>query len=70
MEVFNVDHTCARNCLTLYWLNVEPVHLLLSASGGTSKSYLLKVIYNAITKTLFYHCKDPKKDRLILPGCA
>ena len=28
----------------------------------------MKVIYNAITKTLFYHCKDPEKPRVLLLG--
>ena len=30
--------------------NVEPVHMLLLDCGGTSKSHLVKVIYNAISK--------------------
>ena len=28
----------------------------------------MKVIYNAISKTLLYHCKDPEKPRVLLLG--
>ena len=48
--------------------NVEPIHIFLSGSGGTGKSNLMKVIYNAISKTLLYHCKDPEKPRVLLLG--
>ena len=48
--------------------NVKPIHIFLSGSGGTGKSHLVKVIYNAISKTLFYHCKDLEKPRPLLLG--
>ena len=48
--------------------NVEPIHIFLSGSGGTGKSNLVKVIYNAISKTLLYPCKDPEKPRVLLLG--
>ena len=35
-------------------------------SGGTGKSHLVKAIYNAILKTLLYHCKSPEKLRVLL----
>ena len=41
--------------------NVEPVYIFFSDSGGTGKSHLVKVIHNAISKKLLYHCKDPDK---------
>ena len=44
------------------------MHIFLSGSGGTGKSYLVKVIYNAISKTLFYHYKDPEKHRVFMLG--
>ena len=44
------------------------MHILFSGSGGTGKSHLVKVIYNAISKTLLYHCKDPEKPRVLLLG--
>ena len=28
----------------------------------------MKVLYNALSKTLFYHCKQPKKPRVLLLG--
>ena len=37
-------------------------------NGGTSKYHLVKVIYNAISKTLLYPCKDPEKPRVFLLG--
>ena len=37
-------------------------------SGGTGKSHLMKVICNAISETLLYHCKDPYKPRVLLLG--
>ena len=37
-------------------------------SGGTGKSHLVKVICNAISETLLYHCKDPYKPRVLLLG--
>ena len=40
--------------------NSEPVHIFLSGSEGTGKSHLVKVIYNSISKTLLYQCKDPE----------
>ena len=36
--------------------------------GGTGKSHLMKVICNAISETLLYHCKDPYKPRVLLLG--
>ena len=44
------------------------MHVFLSGSGGTGKSYLMKVINNAISKTLLYRCKDPEKPRVLFLG--
>ena len=30
------------------------------------KSHLVKVIYNAVSKTLLYHCKNPEKPKFFL----
>ena len=43
--------------------NVKPVNIFLSGNGSTSKSHLVKVIYDTISKTFLYHCKDPEKPR-------
>ena len=61
-----MDHTWAKNYVKYDGHDGEPVHKFLSGSGGTGKSYLVKVIHNAISKTLLYHCNDPEKPRVIL----
>ena len=67
-ELFNVVHTWAKNFVKYDANEVEPVHIFLLGSAGTCKSYLVKVIYNAISKTLLYNCKDPEKPRVLLLG--
>ena len=67
-EVFNVVHKWAKDYVKCNGHNVEPVYICISGSGGTGKSHLVKVIYNAISRTLLYHCKDPEKPRVLLLG--
>ena len=67
-EVFNVVHKWAKDYVKCNGHNFEPVYIFLSGIGGTGKSHLVKVIYNAISKTLLYHCKDPEKPRVLLHG--
>ena len=67
-EVFNVVHKWAKDYVKCNGHNFEPVYIFLSGIGGTGKSHLVKVIYNAISKTLLYHCKDPEKPRVLLLG--
>ena len=67
-EVFNVVHTWAKNFGKCDGHDVEPVYIFLSGSGGTGKSHLVKVIYNIISKTLLYRCKDPEKTKFLLLG--
>ena len=67
-EVFNVVHTWAKDYVKYDKRNVEPTHMFLSGSGSTGTSHLLKVIYNAISNTLFYRCKDPEKPRVLSLG--
>ena len=62
-EVFNVVYKWTKDYVKCNGHNVEPVYIFLSGSGGTGKSHLLKVMYNALSKTLFYHCKDPEKPK-------
>ena len=64
-EVFNVVHTWTNNYVKYDEHVVEPVHILLSGSGGTGKSHLVRVTYNAISKTLLYHCKDLRKQDFV-----
>ena len=44
--------------------NIELVLIFLSRSGDTGKSHLVKVIYNAISKTSLFHCKGSEKPRV------
>ena len=67
-EVFNVVHAWAKEYLKYDGHDVESVHISLSSSGGTGKSHLVKVIYNAILKALLYHCEDSEKPRDPLLG--
>ena len=46
-EVFDVVHSRAKDYVKYDRHNVEPIHIFFSGSGGTGKSNLVKVIYNA-----------------------
>ena len=59
-QVSIVPHAWVKDYVKNDGDNVEPIHIFLSGSGGTGKSHLLKMIYNATSKTLFYHCIDRK----------
>ena len=41
--------------------NLEPVQIFFSGSGGTGKSHLGKVTYNAISKSMLYQCESDKQ---------
>ena len=59
-DVFNVVHKWLKRNFKYDGYNVVPIHTCLSGNGVTDKSCLVKVIYNSISKTLLYHCKDQK----------
>ena len=67
-EDFNVVHTWAKDYEKYDGHHVESVHVFISGSGVTGKSHLVKVIYNTISKTLLYHCKDSEKPKTIFVG--
>ena len=67
-EVFNVVHKWAKEYVKCNGRNIEPIHIFLSGSGDTGKSHSVKVICNAISKILLYHCKDSEKCRVLLFG--
>ena len=48
--------------------DVEPMHIFHSGNGETIKSHLVQVIYNAKSRILLYHWKDPEKRRVLLLG--
>ena len=56
-------HTWPKDYLKFDGHDVEPVHVFLSGSGGTGKFHLVKIIYNAISKSTFYRCKAPEKPK-------
>ena len=46
----------------------QPLHIYLSSSGKNGKSYVVKKIYQAVRKTLFYYSHKPEKPRVLLLG--
>ena len=67
-EVFNVVHTWTKNYIKYDKHEFELEHIFVSGTAETGESHLVKVIYNAISKTLLCHYKDPEKPRVILLG--
>lgn len=65
-EVFSMLHTWAKDYVKYDGGNVKPVHVSISDNEGTSKSHLMKLIHNAISKTLVCHYKDQEKPRVVL----
>ena len=57
-------HKWAKNYVKSNGPNVEQGNIFVSGSLGTGRSHLVKVIYNAILKILFYYFKDPEKPSL------
>ena len=48
--------------------DVKPVHIFLSGREDTGKSHVVKVINNAISKTLLYHSQEFEEARALLFG--
>ena len=42
------------------------MYIVPPGNCGTGKSHFVKVICNAISKTLLYHCKDPDRPTILL----
>ena len=61
-------HKLTKDYVKYDYYDAEPGHIFLSGSGGAGKSHLVRVIYNVISKTLLYRCKDPKKPIVLLIG--
>ena len=59
-EVFSVVHKWSKDYIKRDGHNNKPIHIFLSDSGATSKSHLVKINYDAISKTLLYHYKYPE----------
>ena len=43
--------------------------MFLSVSPCSGKSHLLKLLYNAMSETLIYHCKISGRPTILLLGC-
>ena len=69
--VFDVLQQWARNYVknisSRKNLQINPVHIL-SGSGGTGKSHLVKTIYQVVSKELRYGSKETDKPRVLLLG--
>lgn len=46
----------------------DPIHLFISGVAGTGKSYLVKILYQAVSKEFLYQEKDPEKTHVLLLG--
>ena len=63
-------HTLAKYYVQHNGYKVKHIRVILSGTWGTDKSHLVKVIYNAISRTLLYHCKDTERPRHLSFGPA
>ena len=50
-DVSNIVHNWAKEYAKHKGVNVKPVQIFLSGSGGIFKSHLVKTIYKAVSKT-------------------
>lgn len=68
-QVFDIIYSWAkltikyRNCLLKR--KIEPVRLFVSGGAGVGKSYLMKTIYEALTKLFNFHCSSPEKLKVL-----
>ena len=57
-QLFNIVHSWAKHVLKSQPLNphafekIKPLHVFLTGNAGCGKSFLMKVIYQSLTKTL------------------
>ena len=65
-EVFNVIHTWAIIWYIMGLILNQSIYLF--QEKGVQANSFGKVICNAISKTLFYLCKNPEKPRALLLG--
>lgn len=65
-KIFNMVYTWVKDSGKYDGHNVEPMYMFLPCSNGTGKSYLVKVIYNVISKSLLCCFESPEKLRFLL----
>lgn len=67
-EIFDVVLTWGKQFIqnsNIESVNIEPLQIFLSGSGGVGKSHLIKCIYNSLSKILMYKKEDLEKPRVI-----
>lgn len=67
-EILNVAHKWPKSYVNYNGHNLEPVSIFISNSGVTGKAHFVRVVHNAISKTLLYHFKDPENLEFFLLG--
>ena len=67
-EAINMVHTWVKDYVKHNAHNVEPIYIFISGRICTAKFYLVKVTYNAISKTLLHYFKDPKSQGFFYLG--
>ena len=63
--MFQHFHDWARKQVKHKGINVKSVYTLLSESEGTSKSNLVKAVYNPLSEALLHIYNEPEKPRIL-----
>ena len=67
--LFNIVHSWAKQYVkssVLSLQNLEPFHIFLTGNAGCGKSFLMKVLYQSLTKTLSYGNVSVDKPKVLL----
>ena len=69
-QIFDAVHKWAKehvkNLGSLEAVDISPLYLFISGSGGVGKSHLIKTLYQSLTKLFTYRSGDPNKVRVLL----
>ena len=69
-EIFDFVHKWAKdyvkNLGSKNPIDINPLHLFISGSGGVGKSHLIKTLYQTLTKLFCYCNGDPNKPKVLL----
>ena len=68
--LYNIVHSWAKQCiksnLASTLVNMEPLRIFLTGNAGCGKSFLMKVLYQSLTKTLSYGNVSLDKPKVLL----
>ena len=68
--IFNIVHNWAKQNVksrsALSRQNLEPLYIFLTGNAGCGKSFLMKVLYQSLTKTLSYGNVSVDKPKVLL----